>query len=306
MTFATTVDATLNRVRRDALLGLRGPVYTVASTYTTPATTLVLNETPEHLGVGSLVAVDAELFYVQSVDIGSKTLTVIPGYFGSTSANHAVNAVVEVDPRVPKAALVDYALQEILSWNGELWRTTVFDLDGLVTNRAYDLPVTGEVFFLLDVRRKPEGTQASLEGFTWIGTGWPHLKGRLLRGMDVGEFASTFALQLDTPPRASGTVRVALAQPFATSTFELTTDLVATVGLETSWIDVLELGIRMRALSSLTTARVDWRMAGMARDSEEVTPLDMIRTSGMARDMRTMRLKHEGLQLRARFPYRET
>lgn len=305
MTLGTTVDALLNRVRRDALLGLRGPVYTVASPYTASATLLVINETPEHLGVGSLVSVDAELFYVQSVDVGSKTLTVIPGYFGSTPANHAANAVVEVDPRVPKAALIDHAYQEILSWDDELWRTTIIAPATTTAEAAYDLVgVTGEVYFLLDVRSAPVNSSQPVGLWSWSGDRWPHVDARLLREMPLADFPSGFGLQLVNFPRAPVSLRVALAQPFATSVFDLTTDLISTVGLEPAYLDLLEFGVRHRALSSLTTARVDWRMAGMARDAEEVTPLDMIRTAGMARDMRMMRLKAEGLALRARWPYR--
>jgi hypothetical protein len=303
----TTVDNLLDRVRRDALLGLRGPVYTLASAYTAGGTALVLNETPEHLGVGSLVGVDAELFYVKSIDIGSKTLTVIPAYFGSTTANHAIDAIVEVDPRVPKASLIDYAQQEITSWTGELWRETALDIDGSERDRTYDLVgLTGEVLFLLDVRRMPEGVPVDdFFRISWIGNSWPHMEGRLVRNLDLAEFPSGIALQLTNAPRVTTTLRVVVAQPFDLSAFALTTDLVTDVGLSVDWLDILELGVRWRALSSLTTARVDWRMAGMARDSEEVTPLDMIRTAGMARDMRQLRLSHEGLALRGRYPFRE-
>lgn len=305
MTLATTVDALLDRVRRDALLGLRGPVYTVGASYTASATSLVLNETPEHLGVGSLVSVDAELFFVRAVDVGSKTLTVIPGYFGSTQANHSLNAVVEVDPRVPKAALIDHAYQEILSWADELWRVSTLSPAVSTREATYDLgAVTGDIYFLLDVRASPLTATMATSWFSWSDDRWPHVNARLLREMPSPDFTGGFGLQLIDFPRNAASLRVAIAQPFVTSTFDLTTDLVATVGLETSYLDILEFGVRARALASLTTARVDWRAAGMSRDAEEVTPLDMIRTSGMARDMRLMRLKTEGLALRARWPYR--
>lgn len=305
MSFGTTVDNLLDRVRRDALLGLRGPVYTVGSAYTAGGTSLVINETPEHLGVGSLVSVDAELFYVKSIDVGSKTLTVIGGYFGSTPANHALDAVVEVDPRVPKAALIDHAQQEILSWADELWRVTVLAPTASTREATYDLgTITGDVYFLLDVRAAPLSTTEPLFTWSWSGDRWPHVDARLLREMPSPDFTSGFGLQLKNTPRNPGALRVALGVPFNLSAFALTTDLVSAVGLEPQYLDILEFGVRARALASLTTARVDWRMAGMARDSEEVTPLDMIRTSGMARDMRTLRLKTEGLALRARWPYR--
>lgn len=307
MTYGTTVDALLDRVRRDALLGLHGPVYTLASNYTAGANSIILNEDPQHMGPGSIVSMDAELFYVTNVDSASSTLSVIPGYLGSTPANHNTPCVVEVDPRVPKAALIDYARQEIESWTGELWRTTAVDITGNVRSRSYDLAgVTGDVLFLLDVRRKPEGVPVDdFFRISWIGDSWPHVEAKLKRNMSTTEFASGISLQLLTAPRVSTTLRVVLAQPFNLTTFDLTTDLVSAVGLEIGWFDILEFGVRWRALSALTTARVDWRTAGMVREGEEVTPLDMIRTAGMARDTRQLRLSHEGLALRGRYPFRQ-
>jgi hypothetical protein len=307
MALGTTVDDLLNRVRRDAVLGLHGPVYSLASNFTVGDGAIVLNEDPMHMGPGSIVALEAQLFYVTAVDSGSKTLSVIEGYLGSTPANVATPNIVEVDPRFPKAALIDYACQEINSWSGELWRTTAIDLDGNVRNRSYDLTgVTGGVLFLLDVRRMPEGVPVDdFFRLSWIGDSWPHMAGRLVRNMDTGEFASGFSLQLTQAPRVNATLRVVLAQPFVLDPFELTTDLVDDVGLEASWLDILEFGVRWRALSALTTGRVDWRTAGMAREAEEVTPLDMVRVTGMARDMRQLRLAQEGLALRGRYPFRE-
>lgn len=304
MTLGTTVDNLLNRVRRDAVLGLHGPNYTLASNYTAGGASVVLNEEPAHMGPGSIVAMDAELFYVTAIDVASKTLSVIPGYLGSTQANHSTPNVLEVDPRFPKASLIDYVALEILSWSGRLWRTTSLDVSATVREATYDLGATGEVYFLLDVRAEP--TTSSLDPiiFTWTDDRWPHVDARLVRNQSTGDFASGVALQLVNRPRRSGRLRVALAQPFVTSTIDTTTDLISTVGLESAWLDILELGVRWRALSALTTARADWRTAGAARESEEVTVLDMIRVAGQARDLRNARLADEGLALRARFPYR--
>jgi len=304
MALGTTVDNLLNRVRRDAVLGLHGPNYTLASNYTAGATSIVLGEDPMHMGPGSIVGLDAELFYVTAIDSASKTLTVIPGYLGSTQANHNTPNVVEVDPRFPKASLIDYAAQEIHSWSGRLWRTTALDVDATVSETTYDLGATGEVYFLLDVRAEPTRSSVDPIVFSWTDDRWPHVDARIVREHDSADFASGMSLQLTGLPRRNGRLRVALAQPFDLSTFDLSTDLVTAVGLEASWLDLLEFGVRWRALASLSVGRADWRTAGMARESEEVTPLDMIRVSGQARDMRMARLADEGLTLRARWPYR--
>lgn len=307
MAFGTTVDALCERVRRDALLSLVGPLYTLRTAYTAGGTTLEVAETPEHMSQGSTVAIDAELFYVKSVNSGSMILNVIPGYYGTTTANHAEDSIIEVDPRVPKAALVDWAEQEIRSWSKQLFRIVTLSLDIDVNERTYDLAGVDAmgVDFLLDVRSEPLSSVFDdyRFGITWSRDAWPRVASKLLRDMPVSEFPSGYALQLDSPPRHATTLRVAYAAPFDLSPFTLTTDLISDVGLETNFLEVLELGMRMRALSSGLVARTDWRAQGQSRDAEEVTLIDIVRAVDMARSQRMERLAEMALTLRARYPY---
>jgi hypothetical protein len=304
MAMATTVDALIERCRRDALLASRGAVYTLSQPYTAGGATLTLNETPTHIGTGAIISIDYELFYVLSVQPGSKQCSVIPAYFGSTNANHALNSIVEIDARFPKAALIDYAEQEIRSWGKTLWRVTSQDLTVDRTGRAYDLPITGEIYFVLDVRVKPPGGSSSNPyDFSWTGDGWPHAAVRLLRGMSTAEFPSGTAIQfLRSNPRDS-TARVTVAQPLDLSAFTSATDLVGDVGCKTEWLDIIELGVRYRAMSSTVVGRADWRTGNMSRNAEEVSTFDVMRATQQAQGLRDLRLAHEANQLRAEWPY---
>jgi hypothetical protein len=282
----------------------RGPVNTLGAAYTAGGTVLDLNETPTHIGVGEIVSIDYELFYVQEVATATKQVTVIPGYFGSTQANHADNAIMEIAPRFPKAALLDHLEQEIRSWGNELWRVDPITLTPVTTERTYDLTgVTGDVYFLLEVRQKPTGT-TSFWNFSWTQDAWPHLPARLLRQMEAGEFASTYALQLHRIPLASTEIRVVLARPFVLTTLVGSTDLVSTVGLRADWLEILEYGVKMRALETSAIGRSDWRTSNMVREAEEVSALDTIRAVSHFRDMRQLRFTKAGVDLRAEFPYR--
>jgi hypothetical protein len=305
MTLATTVDALLERARRDSLMASRGPVNTLSAAYTAGGTTLDLNETPTHIGIGELVSIDYELFYVQEVATATKQVTVIPGYFGSTPANHAENAIMEIAPRFPKAALLDHLEMEIRSWGNELWRVDPITLTSATTERTYDLAgVTGDVYFLLEVRQKPTGTSTNFWNFSWTQDAWPHLPGRLVRQMEAGEFASTYALQLHRIPTSTTELRVVLARPFVLTTLAGATDLVATVGLRADWLEILEYGVKMRALETAAIGRSDWRISNMVREAEEVSALDTIRAVSHFRDMRQLRFTKAGVDLRAEFPYR--
>lgn len=305
MTLAHTVDALLDRVRRDALLASRGPAYTLASDYTSGATTLALNETPTHIGVGTILSVDYELFYVQGANNATKTVTVIPGYYSTTEANHSTGAIVEVDGRFPKAALLDYAEHEIRSWGKQLWRVTARDLEVTRGNRTYDLAgITGDIYFLLDVRLKPVGTTTDFWNFSWTGDGWAHADARLLRDMATGEFASGRAIQLLKAPQKSTTARIAVAQPFDLSALTGSADLVATVGLQERWLNIVELGVRARAMSATVIGRTDWRVGNMSRAAEEVSAFDTMRAVQQAQGARDVAFAEAAAELRAEWPYR--
>lgn len=302
MTLGTTVDDLINRVRRDALLGLRGPIYTLGFPHSAGATQVFLDRDPTKIGPGSVLAIDAELFYVLNVDAATKLATVVPGYLGTTEANHDLTAFVEVDSRVPKAALVDYAQQEILSWGSQLFRVDQVDLAVRHEERTYELDVDS-IYFLLDSRVAPLGTEIEEGTWSWAGDAWPKVEANLMRRMPTADFTSGFAIQLTQFPRNTSTVRVAYARPFDTSTFDLDTDLVADVGLLPDWLDLLELGVRYRVLSSGLVGRTDARAAGMSRNAEEVTVTDVVRAADMARSMRDRRLADAGLELRRDWPY---
>lgn len=302
MAYGTTLDATIERVRRDALLGLTGPVYTLRTAYTAGMDTLEIEQTPEHMSMGSVVAVEAELFHVVEVDSGSKILTVVPGYYGTTQANHADGALVEIDPRVPKASLIDWAEEEIESWKGQLFRVVTTSIDSTVTGRAFELavPAGATVDFLLDVRAAPLGTPWDS---TWSLDSWPRHRARLLRNMPTSEFPSGYAIQLYQPTREATELRVVYASGFDLDPFTLSTDLVADCGLTRGMLGVLVEGIRARTLSSGLLPRTDWRATGMSRDAEQVTLLDIVRATEMARGLRDRRLAEEALDLRKQYPY---
>lgn len=306
MTLATTVDALLERVRRDAMLSSYGPFYTLGATITDSETMLTVSEHISHLTVGSVIAIDAELMRITEIHHASDGVSVVRGAFGSTATAHTEGTLVEQDCRTPKAALLDWAELEIRSWNKVLFRVNTLTLAADKNNRTYDLAGvdTQGVDFLLEVRAEPLNAAADTFGSSWVQDSWPHVEAQLLRNMPVADFPSGYALQLTNLPRYAGDMRVAYASPFNLTALTLATDLVSTVGLDPNYLDILEQGLRQRALSASMTARTDWRATGMARDAEEVTVLDVVRAVDMARSIRDRRLNEEAVNLRSRYAYR--
>ena len=309
MALGTTVDSLVGRVRRDALMASRGPVYTLDGAYTAGGVSLVLNESFTTIGIGALISIDYELFYVQATNQGTRTVTVIPGYFGTTQANHADNAIVEVDPRMPASMLLDFAEMEIRSWGSELFRVTPIEVGVTARDRTYDLGIAAgqDIYSILDIRIKPPaGAQSSSWwNFNWVGNAHVRSQARLLRNQSVSDFPSGYALQLNEAPRRSTTVRVWLAQPFDLDPFTGSTDLVSAVGLKPDWFDIVEFGARWRALQGIAVGRTDWRRGSMSRESEEVSAVDTIRAASQAADMRTLRFTKAAVDLRGEWPYQE-
>lgn len=296
----------VERVRRDSLIASRGPLYTLGANYTAADTTMTLTETITHIGYGSVLSVDFEMFYVTGVNTATGLVTVIPAYYGSTGADHTQGAEVEVDARFPRPVLLDHLEHEIRSWTNELWRAEPVDIDFDLNRRVYDLlGISGDVYFLLDVRQSPAGQSSSFWNMSWTGDAWPHLDARLLRRMDLTEFPSGFAVQLHKAPTHTSAGRAVIAQPFVFTTFDDTTDLVNDMGLRAEWLDIAEFGVKYRVLNSSAIGRSDWRAGGMSRDPDAVSALDTIRAVSHFAELRQLRLAQSGVALRAEFPFRD-
>jgi hypothetical protein len=303
----TTVDASLERVRRNAMLGSYGPFYMLMAPATDSDTMLTLDHEVAHITLGSILAVDYELMRVTAIAHGSNTLEVQRGFLGTTPAAHDEMALVEQDPRYPKAVLLDHAEQEVRSWEKQLFRIVTLPITTTRSERTYDLVgVAAEgIDFLLEVRAPPVNVPIDDFGSTWSGDTWPKVEAKLLRNMPVADLPSGFGLQLKHWPREAGTLRVAYASPFTLTAWTGATDLVATVGLDPGWIEILEHGVRARALTGSMSSRSDWRATGTNRDAQEVNLLDLVRAVDMAQAVRDRRLTDAATKLRSRYPYRE-
>jgi hypothetical protein len=300
VTLTTTVGALLDRVRRDAHLGLHGPVYFLASSAGEDATSLTVEGDVTHLTAGSIIAVDAELYLVKSVS--GSSITVVPGALGSTSGAHDVDAIVEVAPRFPKAMLLDHLAHEIASWGTQLWRPVTVEVEISNDAQFYEIEPddAGEILMLLDVRAQPPGTSVA----NWSADRWPQVNARLVRDLPEDVIDSGIGLQLTAYHVSNTTLRVVYAAGFDTTTLDPSTDLVDDLGMPASMIDVAEAGTKARALRDGVLSRTDYRSSGMSRNAEEVQVLDLIRAAEQAEAMRDRALAREQLELRARWPWR--
>jgi len=300
----TTVEGTINRLKRDVSLGSRGPVYTLASQHVTGETTIHLNEVPAMAGPGSIATMGITDYYILDADQIGKTLNVIPAFHGTPDETHDPPMVVYIDDSAPASSLIDFMDKEIRSWQDKLWRVATLPITSSKTQRIYDFPVANaDVKQLLEVRR-------ASPGIAWLNWAWdddrtPRVKAKLLRTVDIAAHPTGLALQVETHP-PDGTLYAAYATPFDLSPFDLTTDLVTNVGLDADWVSILEAGVRARLLSASIASRADWRAGGHTRKAEEVTLLDVVRAAQVAMADRDMALNNAANTLRGRWPFAST
>ncbi len=134
----------IDKVRSRLLSGVRQQIVTLTSAYTAGSSTMQVGGS--YTGaviVGSVLSVDLEEFYVSGVSgTGNLTLTVIPGFNGSTEANHAASAQAIINDRFPAfdvlQAINDDLADLSAPYNG-LGQILTTDVTFNPTYQGYDL-----------------------------------------------------------------------------------------------------------------------------------------------------------------------
>jgi hypothetical protein len=131
----------IQKVHRRLLSGVRQQVVILESAYTAGGATLTLGGS--YLGavqVGYTLSIDLEIFFVQSVS--GSTIGVVPGFNGSTEANHTAGAQVYINDRFPffdiQQAINDDLLDLSAPYNG-LGQILFIDQTFTPTYMGYDL-----------------------------------------------------------------------------------------------------------------------------------------------------------------------
>jgi hypothetical protein len=140
----TTAGDVVNKVHSRLLSGVRQQIVTLSAAYT--AGSSVMQVSGAYTGAivdGTVLSVDLELFYVSAASgSGTLTLTVIPGFNGSTEANHASGAQAVINDRFPAFDILQAINDDLLDlsapYNG-LGQILFIDQTFNPTYQGYDL-----------------------------------------------------------------------------------------------------------------------------------------------------------------------
>jgi len=288
----STASALLDRVNRQLLSGTIEERNKLATTVDSTNTSFVMTYDLGGLRAGTVFEIDSELVYVWEATSGSKTLTVERGYGGTTAAAHSSGAIVTLNPRFPKAQMLEALNQDIDDMSSPLnglFRVVSTDVDYNGADRQIDLTGATSIIDLLDVRLR------------YLDSDYPVIrKVRLQRDLPTSDFPSGFAIVFDESVMA-GTLRVRYKAPFSRVS-AVGDSLQSVANVSITMEDILELGVMYRMLSTREVKRNFIESQGDTRRSDEVPPGAMRDSFSNILRLRRDRIIAEAAKLARQYP----
>jgi len=148
----STFGDQIERVYRNVMSNQREFTANLSADYLTGATTLLMTGVQaQSIQVGSILAIDTEVFLVQAVSVTTATIpvytvTVTPAYEGSTNANHSAGTTVYINPKYTRWAIavaINDALAAMSAPGMGLMREGYTTITFNPVLRGYDLAAAG-------------------------------------------------------------------------------------------------------------------------------------------------------------------
>ena len=300
----TTVENTIERIRRQLNSTVRLEINTLGATLTTSTNPVTLNyDLSNSVRSGSVLSVGRELMRVISVNTSSKECTVIRGWQDSDAEAHDSGDEVLINPRFTRTDIYDAIIQEIDSWEPDLFKvvddpeTVAVEAQGFEIASAYS-----NALGVIEVRRNWTEENSVV---------WPTMPFTLHRGRSAsltptegsGLFIR-FTGNIGYTP-AAGTVIARLAVPYDSSDITSeASDLVADVGMDAPLLELVEMGVKARLISDDETGRSARNAQDEPRRNEEVPVGAAMNAAQMALQRYERRRNQEVIRLRTRYPFR--
>jgi hypothetical protein len=288
----STANALLERVNRQLLSGTVEEQNKLSSSVDSDDTSFVTSYELNGLRAGTIFEIDSELVYIWEATSGSKTLTVERGYAGTTPVSHSAGAKIKLNPRFPKAQMLDALNQDIDDLSSPLnglFRVVTLTLEYNGSDRQINLTGATDVIDLIDVRLR------------YLSDDFPYVsKTKLQRDLPTSDFASGYAIVFNEA-LMSGDLRVRYKAPFSRVS-SINSDIQSVAGIPVSMEDILEMGVMSRMLSTREVKRNFIESQGDTRRSEEVPAGAMRDSFGNILRLRRDRIIAEAAKLSRLYP----
>lgn len=289
-TLGSLISQTLRRVQP----GQQVEALTLASGYTAGATSLSVSDPAgtilPSLRPETVVSIELELFYVQAVS--STTVTVVPGYLGSTSANHSSGALVYLNPRFSAFDImtaINDDLSDLCSPENNLYTPNSIEITYNPATIGYDLTgVTGLIDVLSLQQKQPYPI-----GY-WVPM--PRKKWTLTANADTSVFPSGYALRINGGGYPGMPFRVTYKQQFKPFV-NLTDDATSVAGLSSTMYDLPPLGAMVALVAPREVKRNQIDAAPDSRRATEVPPGAVMNSVAGVLQLRQRRINAEASRL---------
>lgn len=241
---------------------------------------------------GGIIQIDSELMYVWEISAGSKSMTVERGWNGTTAAAHTANAIITVDPKFPRAQIleaINAELDDLASPMNGLFQIKTMELNYNGTDIMVNLPITDKIIDLISVSVR------------YISTDYPKIRRcRLIRDLPNDDFNSGYAVRFDEAVDA-GRMIVVYKTPFINVTTE-SQNLQNVAGVPSTCEDILIMGAQIRLISPREIKRNFTESQGDTRRADEVPAGSVGNSITNLLRMRRDRITSEAAKLKRQYP----
>lgn len=287
-TAATVIDKTL----RQLLSGTVEARNRLTTTLNSSATSVVVDFSVEGLRAGQVCEIDSELMYIWVSDSATRTLTVQRGFNGTTAAAHTSGAIVTINPRFPRAQVleeINNEMTDLSSPSNGLFKIETLNITYNGSDKMINLTGATSVIDILNVSVR------------YLTDDYPIArKVKIVRDLPTDDFASGFALRFDQAVMP-GRLRVVYKAPYTTAATEAT-DINTTCGIQDSITDIVTIGAQIRLMAPREIKRNFVESQGDTRRAEEVVSGAITNSVSNLKALRKDRIIAEAARLARAYP----
>jgi hypothetical protein len=230
--------------------------------------------------------------YIWATDVPTKTLTVQRGFNGTTAAAHTAGAIITVNPRFPRAQVLESINDELADLSSPmhgLFQVKTLNQDYNGSDAMINLTSVTSIIDLLTVSVRYQTDDYPVAR-----------KIRLVRDVPTDDFASGFAIRFDQAV-FPGRLRIVYKAAYSSATTEAT-DINTTCGVQETVTDIVALGAQIRLMSPREIKRNFTESQGDTRRADEVAMGSVANsTAGLIR-LRRDRIQAEAARLARAYP----
>lgn len=288
----STVGTVVDRTLRQLMSGTVEERNKTLSSISATATSVSVQYDLGGIRPGGVIQIDSELMYVWELSSGSKTVTVERGWNGTTAAAHAAGAIVTVDPKFPRAQVleaINAEIDDLSSPVNGLFQIKTLELNYNGTDAMVPLATADKIIDLVSVTVR------------YIATDYPKIRRcRLIRDLPNDDFNSGCAIRFDESVDA-GRMIIVYKAPFTNVTTDAQ-NLQNIAGIPSSCEDILMMGAQIRLVSPREVKRNFTESQGDTRRAEEVPFGSVTGSVNQIIRMRRDRIIAESAKLKRQYP----